>query len=362
MVNQNKYAVLVFTSLLGLLFGCKPDTNQTPLEFRVPVETAVIESANVEYSITTIGKLRVQELYTLSAKTKGTLIISKANTQLLGEGDRVEKDQLIATISGEEARLALRKEEVEQKLETATKNLEAAKKLYEKSLIPTRQFGQIKDNFAEAKLEQQISQNKAKQNIITSPIDGYILSLARDEDGQKMASGQSVNDGQVIAKVAATNKLVLDVHILPVDLKRIQIGMPAKVYASAWKGKEFEANLVRISAHIDEQTNTLRAELVVNNEQHLLKPGMFVEAALIVEEKQNVVVLPSDAIANRGGRNVVFVSSGQRVEQRTVTLGIKNGSVVEVLNGVALGESVVTAGINTLTDNMPIQIVKSAGI
>ena len=86
---------------------------------------------------------------------------------------------------------------------------------------------------------------------------------------------------------------------------------------------------------------------------------MFVEVTVVVEQRVDVVVVPRDAVANRGVRSVVFVLDGQRVSRRDVRLGLGDDDKVQILEGLTAGDRVVVRGLETLTDGTRVRPVGS---
>ena len=107
---------------------------------------------------------------------------------------------------------------------------------------------------------------------------------------------------------------------------------------------------------IDPVTRALRSEVEVDNADGLLRPGMFVEVAVVGELRENVPVVPREAITDRGGKRVVFVLTGQRVALRDVSLGLGDDDRVEIRDGVSEGERVVVRGLETLTDQTRVRV------
>jgi RND family efflux transporter MFP subunit len=125
----------------------------------------------------------------------------------------------------------------------------------------------------------------------------------------------------------------------------------------AFEGTTLPGTILRISPSVNPQTHTFRVEVEVHNGRGLLRPGMFVETAIIVERRTGVPVAPREAIAQRGGRSVVFVIDGQRAVQRPVSLGLGDDTRVEVRDGVSPGERIVVRGLETLTDGTRVRVV-----
>ena len=124
----------------------------------------------------------------------------------------------------------------------------------------------------------------------------------------------------------------------------------------AWEEERFEGTLVRLAPTLDTLTRTLRAEVAVANPRGQLRPGMFVEVTLIAEQREDVPVVPREAVAERGGRKVVFVVKGQKVERREVALGLGDDEIVEVREGLEAGERIVVRGLETLTDGTRVRV------
>lgn len=357
MFKQKLYKTRLFSiALLALLTACNPAPPAVEVEFRVPVTVEEIATATVEDRIVTTGTLRAPELVTLPVMTAGLLMIEQGPNGRLAEGDHVRAGDLIGVITGEDVRLATRREAALQRLRTAERNLEATTTLYEQDLVTVSQFGQDQNAYEEAKLEYDRSLHTENSNKIITPIDGVILTLARDSNGQPMANGQMVNQGQSIAQIAPLDFLVADVDLVGRDIARVHVGQEARASNHAWEQLNFPGSVLRLAPTINESTRALRAEVQITNEDGLLRPGMFVEVTMVSERRNEVPVVSRRSLTERGGRRVVFVLNGQRAEQREVQLGLGDDNVVEIRSGVEVGESVVVLGLETLSDQMPVRV------
>ena len=107
-------------------------------------------------------------------------------------------------------------------------------------------------------------------------------------------------------------------------------------------------------------TRTLRADVTVGNRSGRLRPGMFVEVTIIADRREGVPVIPREALADRGGRKVVFVVEGQKVKQTNVVTGLGDDEIVEIRQGLEPGDRIVVRGLETLTDDTPVQVTGSS--
>jgi len=347
--------------VLGVLcLACQPSDDEAGIEFRVPVAVQEVSSGDVEDTIVATGTLRATEIVSLKVETGGILEIARQPSgRRLGEGDKVTAGQVIAEITGEDVRLAARTAATRQRYQSAASDLEATRKLFAEGLITDTELRNAETALEEARLEYDRSRHTEARNKLLTPIDGVVLRLARDESGQTLASGQLVPPGLVVAQIAPTSPLIADVDLVGPDIARVTVGLEARIRHHAWEDKIFVGTVRRLAPTIDPVTRALRAEIEVKNQEGLLRPGMFVEVSLIIEQRTQVPVVPRDAVTDRGGKRVVFVLRGQRVVRREVTLGLGDDEVVEVRKGLEPGEHIVTRGLETLTDQTRVRVTSS---
>jgi membrane fusion protein (multidrug efflux system) len=356
MVHSSIKIVALIAPVL-LIAGCGPGAGGDEVEFRVPVAVEEVKRGTVEDTIVTTGTLRAAEVLTLTVESVGVLEIGRnASGRRLAEGDRVQQGDVIARITGEDVRLAARTEANRQRFEAAERDLEATVQLHRQGLITDTQLETAETAYEEARLEFDRSRHTEERNNLVTPIDGVILRLARDSQGQPLASGQLVAPGLAVAQVAPTRVLVADVDVVGPDVARINVGQTARIRHLAWPDHSFDGKVIRLAPTIDPVTRALRSEVEVDNADGLLRPGMFVEVAVVGELRENVPVVPREAITDRGGKRVVFVLTGQRVARRDVSLGLGDDNKVEILDGVSEGERVVVRGLETLTDQTRVRV------
>lgn len=112
-----------------------------------------------------------------------------------------------------------------------------------------------------------------------------------------------------------------------------------------------------MSPIIDAASRSGEVEISIANPQHRLKPGMFAKVALLLEQRQEVVVIPRDALqVDSKGASVFVVQDGKAHLQQVVT-GLQTDTQVEVLNGLDMGTEIVLAGNDGLKDQAPVRVV-----
>ncbi len=341
-----------------LLVACDDGGGPAEVEFRIPVEVAAVSTDLVEDLIVTTGTLRAPESVILNAETPGFLFLAREGSgQRLAEGSQVQKGQLIAEITGEDARLAARLESTRRRLEIAEQEMKSRQRLFEEELLAQEDVRRAEAVYEEALHDFDQSERTTEKMKISTPISGVVLELARDENGLPAADGQMVLPGFTVAQIAPIRNLIADIDLVGPELARVRPGQAVRIRHYAFEGISLPGQILRLSPTMNSQTHTFRAEVSVDNSQRLLRPGMFIEASIVVERREDVAVVPRESVTERAGRSVIFVIDGQRAVQRDVSLGLGDDVRVEVTDGVAAGEQIVVRGLETLTDGTRVRVV-----
>ncbi len=191
------------------------------------------------------------------------------------------------------------------------------------------------------RLEQTGQVNKTL--VLVSPVSGIVLE-------KNVLEGQQVVPGMRLYRIADLSSVWAEGDVFEQDLQFVRVGSQAHIEVTAYPGQHFMGRVSFIYPTVDEATRTNRVRITLPNPGLRLKPGMYATIYLDVEIGPHAVVVPREAVVATGERNLVFVrdSEGMLVP-REVVLGAKAGDLVQVLSGLAEGETVVAAA-NFLVD------------
>ncbi|MBW8875618.1 MAG: efflux RND transporter periplasmic adaptor subunit [Acidobacteria bacterium] len=179
--------------------------------------------------------------------------------------------------------------------------------------------------------------------VVRSPISGTVIE-------KKVVQGQYVTEGQDLYLLADLSRLWLSAKVYEQELGGIRIGQLAVARFAAFPGREFQGRIRFIDPVLDPATRTAGVRVELPNPGGLLKPGMFANAELRVDLGRGLAI-PKSAVLDTGVRQVVYVQVGPgRFAGREVRLGPPAGDLVQVLQGLAAGEQVVTSA-NFLIDS-----------
>ena len=137
-------------------------------------------------------------------------------------------------------------------------------------------------------------------------------------------------------------------------MRQVQVGQPLQVQLDALPGKTFEGKVFAVNPLIDAAGRAVVIRAMVRNPDTSLRPGMFARVRLITRDAQDALVLPEQALVPQGDQQFVYrIVDGKAIRTR-VDVGQRRDAKVEILNGVAKGDLIVTAGQLKLRDGAPV--------
>ncbi|GLR84933.1 efflux RND transporter periplasmic adaptor subunit [Bradyrhizobium iriomotense] len=176
-----------------------------------------------------------------------------------------------------------------------------------------------------------------------APQDGEILE-------RNAVNGMRAGPGDVLFRIADHRLVWVLIDVAERDLAQVAIGTKVMVRPRALAGQSFAGAVALIYPHLNAQTRTARIRVEVPNPDEALRPEMYVDAEIETGTPSPVLVVPESAVLDSGTRQAVLIDKGQgRFEPRDVKLGRRGGGYVEIAEGLAEGEAVVTSA-NFLID------------
>jgi membrane fusion protein (multidrug efflux system) len=281
---------------------------------------------------------------TLQAKVSGYL-----DKILVDKGDRVKAGDKLAEIAVPELRADLLKWEAEvelaeqdfQRISTA---MQRAADLVMKQTVDA---ARAKRDIAKAGLES----TKAKVNYATflSPFDGVVTERFAD-------AGAYIADGAKLVTVMDDSTLRIQFGIPELEAALVKNGLPVTLTADSLPGKTFKAAVSRNSGALDIMTRSLPVEADLKNADHTLKPGMFAMVLIGMEQHDNALVIPVDALLTENTKTSVFKLVGGNAKNTAVNNRFNDGANVEVLEGVDEKDTLVVFGKVTVNDGQPVKV------
>lgn len=328
----------------------------------VTFDTAKVELANIKNSVTATGSVEPVTSVTVGTQVSG--IISRLyvdyNTvvkkgQIIAE---LDKTNLISELNTAKANLS----SAQSSLNYESANYKRYATLFKKGLVSADEYESAKLNFEKAK--DQVAQSremvqKAQTNlsyaIITSPIDGVVISKSVEE-GQTVAASYATPELFTIAKDLKDMQVVANVD--EADIGDVKEGERVSFTVDAYPNDTFEGVVKQVRQEATTTNNVVAYEVVISapNSELKLKPGLTANVTIYTAERQNVLCVSTKAlrftptqdlikgckIVDCKGKNKVWTREGNTFKAHAVQIGMSDGIHTEILSGVSKGLEIIT--------------------
>ncbi len=321
-------------------------------------DAIVAKKDNIISNVRAEGILKALNQVQIGSDVMGRIVKIKVE-----EGDKIRKGDTLCIIdqSTYVARLRQAKSSLilaQAKIAKAKEDLRRSEELFKNHLISEEQYEKEKLNYEMAKAEAELSHeyyNEARENynktIITSPADGEVLQINKEE-GEMVVMGTISTPGSVIMTIAERSKMFVKALVDETEVIKIDPGQPAVITIDALSDTTFEGEVTRIGG-IPEKTGygleeaiNFPIEVEIMGTHEKLYPGMSATCEITVDVKDSVVVIPYPAVGRKkiegDERDVVLLVKGKRVKVTPVKLGLTGEKGVEIVDGVAVGDTVLT--------------------
>ena len=180
--------------------------------------------------------------------------------------------------------------------------------------------------------------NTSSRLVYRAVDDALVLSLGT-------RSGNYVQPATTIATLASLDSIWVDVDIFETDATDLEVGLEAAIEFPAFPGETWMGEVSYIYPELEQSSRTLRVRLVIENEDHRLKPNMFANVAIAADPRLDVLAVPREAVIRSGsGSRLIVVQDDGAFEPRAVRTGVSSGEQIEILQGLSAGETIVTSG------------------
>lgn len=318
-------------------------------------------------------------------------VIGKIERLYVDEGDLIEKGRPFLELEKEaftaaraqwQASLQRAQTEVKQaevSLADTRNKLERAKRLNQEGIVSAEQLeaAELAEASAALRLEdarQSVQQARAQlekaqddltKTTIYSPLTGRVIKL-NAEEGEVVVSGTMNNPASVIGEIADLSEILANVDVDETEVVLVKLGQEAVIKVDALPNKEYHGKVIEVGSKGFSKPNQpdvtfFDVEILLDDPDLDLRPGMSVRAEINTEIHPNTLVVPIQAVVEREAEegdaaaagedvNVVFVVENGKAVQRTVRTGISDETRVEIVSGVKAGETVVTGPYRSLRD------------
>ena len=357
MIVMLTVAVGIIASLGFVKFRQIQDAMGQAASFQPPPEavtTIVAQEEKWPAALSAIGTVAAVQGVTVSADLPGIVAhIAFESGAFVNEGDllvQLDTKQEQAQLAQQQARLAA----VEAARELARLNFERMSGLVNDGAITRAEYDRAaaeqKQSVAEqAQTEAQIEEIRATiaRKTIRAPFSG-VLGLRQVNLGQYLSGGSS------IVPLQSLDPIYVNFGLPQQDAGQVRVGQPVRITAENVAGFAFTGRVTAINSIVDEATRNVQIQATLANSKDKLRPGMFVQAEVLLGANQPAVTLPASAISYAPYGDSVFVVENLKdpkgheyvgVRQQFVKIGPARGDQIAVLSGIKPKEEIVTSGV-----------------
>lgn len=330
---------------------------------KVTYSTSPVEKQNITTSITATGTIEPVTEVEVGTQVSGIIdriyvdynsIVQKG--QVIAE---LDKTNLLSELASTQSNLA----NAQSSLTYQTSNYNRYKTLFEKGLVSANDYENAKLSYEQAVQQVKVHQQnvqKAQTNLgyatITSPIDGIVLSK-EVEEGQTVASAMTTPTLFIIAQDLTDMRVIADID--EADIGGVKEGQRVTFTVDAYPDDIFEGEVTQVRQEATTESNVVTYEVVISapNNALKLKPGLTANVTIYTFEKNNVLAVsnralrftPNEALLQKDetisdidSPHKLWTKEGNTFKAHKVEIGTTNGTLTEILSGVAEGTEVLT--------------------
>jgi membrane fusion protein (multidrug efflux system) len=347
MTSDHRYLILVALSILSILIpSCSSKNNDsTPRTTSRPttmsVSGVILQSQPLDNVVLSSGTVLASEAVDLTAEAAGRI-------QLIAfqEGSHVKKNELLVKINDDDLQAQLKK--IELQIQLASDLAERQKRLFETNNTSKEQYDSAVNQLGTLQADRDNLFSAIRKREIRAPFDGTIGLRYVSEGGY-------VTPTTRIATIQKVNPLKVDFAIPEKYAGKVSVGDPVQ-FSSEETKMQFAGRVYAIEPKIDPSTRTLQLRALCENKSEAVFPGGFVHIELRLKQIGGALMIPTQAIIPVLKGQTVLIRRNGVVVTVAVKTGIRTPNAVQITEGLAKGDTVITTGILQLRPGMPVNV------
>ena len=320
--------VASLTMLWGLVAAAPPaDPPPAPAVF-----VAAVKLDRFADRLEALGTLRANESVTLTASVTETVTAIHFD-----DGDRVKAGQVLLEMTSAEEHALL--EEARATVGEAKRQYERVKSLEAQGTAAKSLLDERLREWETARARLAAIESRLDDRLVRAPFSG-VVGL------RNISVGALVEPGDVITTLDDDSVMKADFSVPSAYLPTLQTGLPNVAQTSAYPERVFQGEVKSVDSRIDPVTRSVVVRALLVNTDRALKPGMLMHIELLRNPRQ-ALVIPEETLVPQGDKQYVLVvdeANGNKVVRREVQIGGRRPGEVEVLQGLAAGDKVITDG------------------
>lgn len=350
---MKKFIILIL-SIAIFIASCRNQDQNLTADVEIPVSVEELKLKPIEEFINTTGTAFPKGEIELKSKISAHYFLEKnpQTGRIWQLGDKIKAGAVIASLEDQEFVNSVKMETNQLNLELMESELRKQESLYEKGGVTLRELKTAGINYENAKTTVVSSKLQLEKTRIVAPIDGVIVDLPYHTQGTQIEAGLTM------VKIMDYRTMYMDIQLPEKYISTIKPGQKVNLTNYTLPDDTIIGNVTQMSPAINADTRTFKGTVSIDNQDLILRPGMFVKADIITNRKDSVIVIPKSIILSRQRGKTVFIVDRGVAAERAIETGLENLTDVEVVRGLSKNDRVVTTGFETLSNKSKVKIIK----
>ena len=313
-----------------------------PGGFAMAVEVAKVAASDFSDEASAVGSLKSNESVLLRPETAGRIAAIGFK-----DGAIVGKGTVLVTLDA-----AVQNAELQQakaNLALAQTSFQRNQELVAKKFLSQQALDTSSANLKVQQATVQLAEAKLARMLVKAPFNGMVGL-------RNVSVGDYVKEGQDLINIEDIGTLRMDFKLPETYLGRVSKGQAVELTSDALPGQSFKALLDAVDPLVDQNGRAISARARLDNASGKLRPAMFVRVRLLFGERKDVLMVPEQAIVP-GAQPAVFKVVEGKATLAKVRIGVRRAAQVEIVEGLAAGDVVVTAGQLKLREGAPVRAI-----
>jgi membrane fusion protein (multidrug efflux system) len=309
----------------------------------VAVEAAKVVAAPLSEQVTAVGTLLSNEAVTVSSEIAGRL-----QEIHFEEGTAVAKGAPLFTLDDSVYRAQLA--DAEAKLKLAEQTHQRTTQLFKNKYATAQSADEATSNLAVSTATVELARVQLEKTRIVAPFSG-IVGL------RHVSAGEYITAGQALVNLEAIDPVKADFRVPEKFLPAIRVGQTIRIKVDAFPEDTFEGKVYAIDPRLDVAGRSLLVRAKVPNTDQRLRPGLFARVTVLLQLKEDALSVPEQALVPQGDDQFVFKIVDGKARMTKVVIGTRRDGRVEIVDGLAAGDQVVTAGQLKIRDGSAVSVI-----
>lgn len=309
----------------------------------VPVKVAAVKTGTISEELSAVGTLLANESVMIRPERDGRI----AGIHF-AEGQVVKKGAKLVSLDASEIEAQLAAVTAELNLNRG--RMKRAEELHAKKFISGQALDDARESLNQTVARHAEIKARLEKSGIVAPFEG-VAGL------RQVSPGAYVKAGQDIARLEGIGTLKLDFRVPEIYLGKIRPGQEAVAGVDAFPGETFRGRIYAIEPAVDEQTRTVLLRAHVPNPGVRLKPGMFARVTLVLDTRENALLVPEQALVPLGKERYVYRLADGKAILTKIELGLRRPGEVEITKGLAANDTIIIDGQLRLQDGAAVTVL-----